>query len=288
MADRPNAPSASGSSQRALGDLGIRVVSALVLAPVVLGAVWLGGWPFSVLLAIAAVLMAQETARLLFGGGSPRHMALLAVTALTGIALASMGLEAAALAAAAAGLAFALAARSWKREALWPALVAYPYLLVPLVGLIWLRADPALGLAAVFWLLATVWAIDICAYFAGRFIGGPKLAPSISPKKTWAGLVGGMAGAILVAIVTSIWLGSGSPVLLALVATGLTLIEQVGDFAESAFKRRAGVKDSGTLIPGHGGILDRVDGFVAVIAGAALLALMHNAAHPAAGVLIWP
>lgn len=282
MADRSNAPAS------ALGDLGVRVLSALVLAPVVLGAVWLGGWPFSLLLAVAAVLMAQETARLLFDDGSPRRTALLAVTALVGIALASMGLEAAALAAAAAGLAFALAVRSWKREALWPALVAYPYLLLPLVGLIWLRADPALGLAAVFWLLATVWAIDICAYFAGRFIGGPKLAPRISPKKTWAGLVGGMAGAIAVAVVASIWLGSGSPLWLSLVAIALTLIEQAGDFAESALKRRAGVKDSGTLIPGHGGILDRVDGLVAVIAGAAILALMHNAAHPAAGVLIWP
>lgn len=287
MVDRSNAP-ASGSSPRNLGDLGVRIVSALVLAPVVLGAVWLGGWPFSLLLAVAAILMAQETARLLFDDGSFRRTALLAVTALAGIALASLGLEAAALAAAAAGLAFALAARSWKHETLWPAFVAYPYLLLPLIGLIWLRADPVLGLMVVFWLLATVWAIDICAYFAGRFIGGPKLAPRISPKKTWAGLIGGMAGAVVVAVLTSIWLESGSPLLLSLVAIGLTLIEQAGDFAESAFKRRAGVKDSGNLIPGHGGILDRVDGLVAVVAGAAILALMHNATYPAAGVLIWP
>ena len=156
------------------------------------------------------------------------------------------------------------------------------------MALVWLRADPDLGLVAAIWLLATVWAIDICAYFAGRFFGGPKLAPRISPKKTWAGLIGGMAGAVAVAVVTSIWIGSGSAAILAVIAVALTVLEQAGDFAESALKRRAGVKDSGTLIPGHGGILDRVDGLVAVTLGAAVLAFLNNAAHPAAGVLIWP
>lgn len=269
-------------------DLGIRVASALVLAPVVLAAVWFGGWFFAALLAIASVLMALELSALLFGAASPRKAVLLAVTALAAVALASAGLASAALAAGAAGLAFALAARSWTRQPLWPVAVAYPYLVLPLVALIWLRADANLGLAVVVWLLAVVWAIDICAYFSGRFIGGPKLAPSISPKKTWAGLLGGMAGAIMVAVAASIWIGSGSAVILALIAAGLTILEQAGDFAESALKRRAGVKDSGTLIPGHGGILDRVDGLVAVALGAALLALVNNAAQPAAGVLIWP
>ena len=269
-------------------DLGIRVMSALVLAPVVLAAVWFGGWFFAALLAVAGVLMALELSGLLFGEGTPRKAALLALTGLVAVVLASMGLASAALAAGGAGLAFAFAARSWTREPLWPALVAYPYLVLPVVALIWLRADPTLGLAVAVWLLATVWAVDICAYFSGKFIGGPKLAPSISPKKTWAGLLGGMAGAVIVAVVASQWIGSGSAVILAFVAVGLTILEQAGDFAESALKRRAGVKDSGTLIPGHGGILDRVDGLVAVAVGAAILALVNNAAHPAAGVLIWP
>jgi phosphatidate cytidylyltransferase len=270
------------------GDLGTRVLSALVLAPVVLAAVWFGGWLFAALLAVASVLMALELSALLFGAASLRKAALLSFTAVAAVALASAGLAPAALAAGAAGLAFALAARSWTREPLWPAAVAYSYLILPLVALIWLRADPDLGLAVVVWLLAVVWAIDICAYFAGRFIGGPKLAPSISPKKTWAGLLGGMAGAVVVAVAASIWIGSGSAVILAFIAAGLTILEQAGDFAESAMKRRAGVKDSGTLIPGHGGILDRVDGLVTVALGAAMLALVNNAAHPAAGVLIWP
>ncbi|MBX3503950.1 MAG: phosphatidate cytidylyltransferase [Parvibaculum sp.] len=278
---------APGTQARPTADLKLRVISALVLAPLVLGAVWLGGWFFAGLLAVAAIIMAHELSGLLFGEASVRRAAALAVTALVAVALAAMGLFTAALAAGAAGLAFALAARSWTGQALWPALFAYFYLVPPLVALIWLRADPDLGLAVLVWLLATVWAIDIFAYFAGRFIGGPKLAPRISPKKTWAGLIGGMAGAVAVAVATWTWLGTGSLVALVAIAIVLTILEQAGDFAESALKRRAGVKDSGKLIPGHGGILDRVDGLVAVALGAALLALANNAASPAAGVLIW-
>lgn len=265
----------------------MRVLSALVLAPLALGAVWLGGWAFALLLAAAVVLMSVETARLLFAG-SVGSAVPLAATSVLAIVLAASGLPDAALAAGAAGLAFSLASRSWKAERLLPALIAYPYVILPIIALIWLRQDANHGFTAVLWLLTMVWAIDICAYFAGRFIGGPKLAPSISPKKTWAGLIGGMAGAIVLSLGFSIWLGEGSAIILALVALGLTIVEQAGDFAESAMKRRAGVKDSGALIPGHGGILDRVDGLIAVVLGAALLSLVHNAANPAAGVLIWP
>jgi phosphatidate cytidylyltransferase len=276
-----------GSSTRA-GDLKLRVLSALLLAPLALGAVWLGNWAFALLLAAAAILMSVETVRLLFAGGGIGAAMPLAATAILAIVLATTGLPDAALAVGAAGLAFSLAARSWRAERLLPALIAYPYVVLPLIALIWLRQDEGYGLVAVLWLLTMVWAIDICAYFAGRLIGGPKLAPRISPKKTWAGLIGGMAGAVALSLGFSIWLDEGSAVILAIVALGLTVLEQAGDFAESAMKRRAGMKDSGTLIPGHGGILDRVDGLIAVVLGAALLSLVHNAGNPAAGVLIWP
>ena len=287
MAEARNSQADAAPQSRA-GDLRLRVLSALVLAPVALVAVWLGGWVFALLLAVAAVLMSIETARLLFDVEGPAAAAPLAATSVFAIVLATAGLPGAAVALAAAGTAFSLAGRSWKAQPLWPALVAYPYVVLPLIALIWLREDTSHGLVAIFWLLALVWAVDICAYFAGRFIGGPKLAPRISPKKTWAGLIGGMAGAVIVAIGFSLWLDEGSPVILASMAIGLTVLEQIGDFAESALKRRAGVKDSGTLIPGHGGILDRVDGLIAVVLGAALLGLFHDAANPAAGVLIWP
>lgn len=287
MTQAPEGQVQTGASSRT-GDLGLRIVSALVLAPVALAAVWFGGWIFSLLLAVAAVLMSHETARLVFGGGGIKSSLPLSVTALLAILLASMGVPAAAIAVTAAGTAFSLAARSWKGEPLWPSLFAYPYVVLPLVAFIWLRAADGYGLVVIFWLLATVWAIDICAYFAGRFIGGPKLAPRISPKKTWAGLIGGMVGAVAVSVGFSLWIGEGTPLFLALIALALTVLEQAGDFAESALKRRADVKDSGNLIPGHGGILDRVDGLIAVVLGAALLGVVHNAANPAAGVLIWP
>jgi phosphatidate cytidylyltransferase len=154
--------------------------------------------------------------------------------------------------------------------------------------MLWLRLDPLLGRPAIFWLLGIVWATDSCAYFAGRTIGGPRIAPSLSPKKTWAGLIGGMIGAGAVGFGTSLWLSMGSPAMLGAVSMLLAVVAQAGDFLESGLERHAGVKDSGKLIPGHGGILDRVDGLVAAALGAGLLALFHGATSPGAGVLIWP
>lgn len=128
----------------------------------------------------------------------------------------------------------------------------------------------ALGFKGALWLLATVWATDIGAYFAGRSIGGPKIAPAISPSKTWAGLIGGMIVAGLVGWLMGRWIGSHST--LFLLGAPLAILAQAGDFFESWMKRRAGVKDSSALIPGHGGVLDRLDGLLPVaIAVAALL-----------------
>lgn len=268
-------------------DLGTRVLSALVLAPVALALAWLGGWPFAALVAAAGVAMAVELAALL-PGAAGRERAMLAGVAVAAVGLAASGLPIVALIAGAAGFAFSLAIRLWRGEAIWAAFFAYPYLILPLVALVWLRSDAALGRATIFWLLGSVWAIDTFAYFAGRSIGGPKLWPRLSPKKTWAGLGGGMLGAAIVGGVTTVWVGVGSAVLLALIGALFAVIEQAGDFCESALKRHAGVKDSGRLIPGHGGILDRVDGLVAVTVGAALLSLLHGGASAGAGVLIWP
>ena len=120
----------------------------------------------------------------------------------------------------------------------------------------------AMGFAGALWLMATVWATDIGAYFAGRSIGGPKIAPAISPSKTWAGLGGGMVAAALVSWGIGKW--SGSDAGLYLLGAPMAVLAQAGDFFESWMKRRAGVKDSSNLIPGHGGVLDRLDGLLPV------------------------
>ncbi len=131
-----------------------------------------------------------------------------------------------------------------------------------LAALLWLRADGATGRWNVLFVVFVVWASDIGAYAAGRLIGGTKLAPSISPGKTWSGAAGGLLAAVLVALAVAAVSGPVSARVVA-VAAGLSVISQLGDLFESWMKRHLGVKDSGRLIPGHGGLLDRLDGLLA-------------------------
>lgn len=151
------------------------------------------------------------------------------------------------------------------------------YIALVTLSLLSLRHQPETGLQAVLWLLATVWATDIFAYVAGRSLGGPKLAPQLSPKKTWSGALGGLAAAMIVGACTA-WFWTGGSVIGVAMAGGLlSVVSQVGDLAESAVKRIAGVKDSGQLIPGHGGLLDRVD---ALMAAALAMAAIRLAGDP--------
>jgi len=143
------------------------------------------------------------------------------------------------------------------------------YVTIPCVAIITLRADPAIGLQQILWIVALVIAADTGAYAAGRSIGGPKLAPRISPNKTWAGLGGAVVSAAIVGGITAAVLGRPSIVPLTAVSAGLAIVEQAGDLAESAFKRHFGVKDASNIIPGHGGALDRVDGLICVAAAVA-------------------
>ena len=146
---------------------------------------------------------------------------------------------------------------------------------VPVLGLIVIRRQLGDdGLIWTFWALALVWATDIGAYFAGRAIGGPKLWPSVSPNKTWAGLIGGVLAASLLAAV--LHAAAGLPLRLTLATPLLAVLAQGGDLYESALKRRAGVKDSGTLLPGHGGVMDRLDGLVPVAPVAAALVVLPS------------
>jgi phosphatidate cytidylyltransferase len=141
-------------------------------------------------------------------------------------------------------------------------LAGFGYALIPALALLWIRERGAHKLDMLLWVFIVTWSTDIGAYFAGRSIGGPKLAPAISPNKTWAGLFGGMIAASLLG---GLWVVElGLPRRLLLLAPMFAVGAQLGDLFESGLKRRAGVKDSGTILPGHGGVLDRLDGLIVV------------------------
>ena len=158
--------------------------------------------------------------------------------------------------------------------------LAILYALAAVVALLWLRHQPGTGRETVLWIVACVIAADTGAYFLGSIAGGVKLAPSISPSKTWSGLIGGMCGAAVVSALMGLVFQLGETLSLAAIGAGIAIVEQMGDLLESAAKRRAGVKDSGRLIPGHGGLLDRVDGLIAILVVVALVRLVTGGDWP--------
>jgi len=151
-----------------------------------------------------------------------------------------------------------------------------------------LRRDPALGFAAMLFVFAIVWVTDIAAYFAGRAIGGPKLWPAVSPKKTWSGAIGGTLGGIAAGLLVAKMAGLVVAPMMVLVALGLSIVAQAGDLLESAIKRHFGAKDASQLIPGHGGLMDRLDGFLTAAAAAVMVGLLRGGLEgPARGLLVW-
>ncbi|AIL65726.1 Phosphatidate cytidylyltransferase [Rickettsiales bacterium Ac37b] len=154
-------------------------------------------------------------------------------------------------------------------------LIALVYILLPCTSLIWLRAHTN-GAVIIIWLLAIVWVTDIGAYIGGNLIGGWKLCPKISPKKTWSGFVCGILAAYLVGIITSVYAHSHKPSFLIALSIVLSIYGQIGDLIESWIKRKFGVKNSGHIIPGHGGILDRVDSLVPVAPKVVLVVLFDK------------
>lgn len=256
-----------------------RLISALCFGPVILAIVYLGP-PLSDLgLALAGCLMMWEWLRVMRAVEAWRSQWswLSLLPALVVLCVAGY-LPPAALAAIPLGLllAFSFPAPEGSQTGsprLW-LLAGLAYVCAPLIALQWLRNELEGGLVLVFLLLACVWASDSAAYLGGRAIGGPKLFPRISPKKTWSGgLVGVIAGSLAWLVGTMLY-GEANVAVAVLTGCLLSVVCMFGDLAESALKRRFGVKDSGKLIPGHGGILDRVDGlmFAAVaLAGMAFL-----------------
>jgi len=269
-------------------DLGVRALSAALLIPAVLLDVWVGGIWFNLLVALIAVLIAHEWT-VMAHGRSSAQFALHAAAALCGALLPlEVGIPGAALAVGALWIASALLASLQAAKASGWNYLGVPYAGFPAMALVLLRADSGYGARAILWILAIVWAADTLAYFAGRTIGGPKLAPVISPKKTWAGLGGAVAGSAAVSALFAAIAGLPALTWLALLAGGLAIVEQAGDLFKSALKRHYRVKDSGDLIPGHGGVIDRVDGLIAVAVAAAIIGLLRGGMEGTGrGLLLW-
>lgn len=259
------------------GDLKTRVISAILIGPPILGAVWVGGWVFQAVVLLAAALSVREWVRLVEPGSRPLPfvLSLFCVVAVVAVGIAWGGITALWMAGGATVVLY-LAVTAIKAEHCKSLAFAVPYIGVACVALNWVRTETAEhGLALFLFLLLAIWATDIGAYAAGRSIGGPKLAPRISPKKTWAGLFGGMAAAALFGYLVPYVDGAAKPWVGSVIAAILAVAGQVGDLFESYVKRRSDVKDSGSLIPGHGGLLDRIDG---LIVAAPVFALFHGLA----------
>jgi phosphatidate cytidylyltransferase len=240
-----------------------RVGSALVLAPLVLYSIYRGGWAYPLIITIVMSLGLREWLRLVdptihWNTRLYAHVSLLAIMGLGAWISPAFG---AMLGTVLVLVLFLLAARDHEDRAGWISL-GIPYMAGSGLALLYLRAIPDHGREIVYYLLLTVWGTDIGAFIAGRLIGGPKLAPDISPSKTWAGLFGGMVLASIFGYGVSLCFGATNGGVAFILAMVLAVVSQLGDLFESYFKRRSGVKESGSLIPGHGGVLDRIDGLV--------------------------
>lgn len=262
----------------------VRVMAAAVLVPLTLVCAYVGGWLWTALVTLAVIGLDIEWLMVVGAAGELRVAASGAVAlALNGLFLSLGRLEAAVFVSILGLIGVALLSsqrRGWT-------VAGFGYAVAAQFAAVLVRADSEMGFAALVFVLLIVWATDIGGYFAGRGIGGPKLWPRVSPNKTWAGAVGGFAGSLAVAggFVAS---GLGKALPLLALAGVLSVAGQLGDLFESAVKRRFGVKDSSHLIPGHGGLMDRLDGLVAALVLAVIVGLLRYGADGIGrGLMVW-
>jgi phosphatidate cytidylyltransferase len=273
--------------EKRLTDLLPRVFSSLVLASAALVAVWRGGAIFVAVWFIAALAVGLEWQKLI-GAARPRARFLISTLALALVAFFASRGQFGGACAVLAGAGAALAGAAGRGRRIWAfAGIAYAGSLIVSVSALY--ASPTFGWRGIFWLCALVWGTDVFAYFGGRLIGGRKLWPKMSPSKTWSGMVCGICGGALMGVAIG-WHATGEAGLgLPIFGLGLVtaLISQGGDIFESFVKRRFGVKDSSGLIPGHGGFMDRLDGFVAASAFVALIGAGRGLPSMAATLFGW-
>ncbi|HWV54880.1 phosphatidate cytidylyltransferase [Pseudorhodoplanes sp.] len=266
-------------------NLWLRVASAVVLAPLAIGAAWFGDWPFTVFWGAAAMAVWWEWIGLV----EPSGRNVLLATGVCALLLQAILFETGNLSSAFMIVALGVLAgivTAGKQAPTVAGGVVYASAL--LMATIIVRSDAKFGFAAILFLYAIVWGTDIGGYFAGRAFGGPKLAPAISPKKTWSGAMGGTIVAIAAAIGIAAMFSIRNPLMVGAVALVLSIASQCGDLFESWLKRHFDVKDSSGLIPGHGGVMDRLDGFIFAAVTAALIGVARGGFDaPATGLLVW-
>jgi phosphatidate cytidylyltransferase len=275
----------NGTAAGRKGEVVLRIASGLVLAALALAATLYSPWSFLVLVMAGGGLAVWEWGRLTRGNGFDGTALISAVTVGAVAVLTSLrrpDLAALILAATSAAI---FVTQPTRQQSAW-SVAGLLYVALPASALVWLRSDEALGAIAVVYLFAVAWTTDTASYAAGHLIGGPKLAPRISPRKTWSGFIIGASTPALVGIAFALALKSTSPWRLALVSVALALACQTGDLIESWVKRHFGAKDMSQMIPGHGGLFDRIDGLLVAAVLAALIGL-RDLANPGHGLLIW-
>jgi len=274
---------APAGSQPAPSNLMLRVIAALVLAPLTIAIAYVGGWLWALLVTLVSIGLFAEWLMVVGAGSAALTGAGTVVIAMMGAAVAFGALKTSVITGLIGGAIVTLIARG---KFLWAA-TGFAYAAAALLAAILVRKDLVNGFSALMFVLLVVWATDIGGYFAGRSIGGPKLWPRVSPKKTWAGALGGFVASLLVAVgFAACGFGKLAPLLL--VSAVLSVVSALGDLFESAVKRRFGVKDSSHLIPGHGGLMDRLDGFVAAILAAWIIGFLRHGVHSAgSGLMVW-